>query len=157
MLLKGFHFSPERGLALLLALSMGAVCGVGVYTFVYAKGFSYLTDDPAACANCHVMRGQFDAWIKGSHHGAAACNDCHTPHQFAGKYAVKGLNGLNHSLAFTTGRFSEPIRITALNRRVTEAACRYCHGDIVQVIDAASRGGEALSCIRCHSEVGHAD
>jgi hypothetical protein len=25
------------------------------YTFVYAKGYSYLTNDPGACANCHIM------------------------------------------------------------------------------------------------------
>ena len=147
----------ERGLALLLALTMGAAGGVGVYTFVYARGASYLTNDPGACANCHVMRGQYDAWAKSSHHNVAVCNDCHTPHNFIGKYAVKGLNGFNHSWAFTTGRFPEPIRITALNRRVAEASCRYCHSEIVQMIDAAPRSGEELSCIRCHSEVGHAD
>ena len=31
----------------------GILTAVGGYTFVYAKGYSYLTNDPAACANCH--------------------------------------------------------------------------------------------------------
>src|SRR5688572_23773077 len=36
------------------AIAIGAAAGVGGFTFVYAEGASYLTDDPAACANCHV-------------------------------------------------------------------------------------------------------
>lgn len=135
--------------------AVGVAAGIGGYTFVYARGLSYLTNDPAACANCHVMRGQFDAWTKSSHHGVAVCNDCHTPHDFVGKYMTKASNGYHHSLAFTTGEFHEPIRIHEGNRAVTEAACRRCHGDVVQAIDASHAPGRALSCIRCHASVGH--
>jgi cytochrome c nitrite reductase small subunit len=145
----------EAGWFLILSGILGSAAGVGVYTFVYARGASYLTNDPAACANCHIMQPQFSAWVKASHHGAAVCNDCHTPHDFFGKYFTKGLNGFNHSLAFTTGRFPEPIQITPRNRRVTEGACRYCHADIVQMIDHTPRQGEELACIRCHANVGH--
>jgi nitrate/TMAO reductase-like tetraheme cytochrome c subunit len=44
-------------LKLIIAASalFGAAAGLGAFTFVYAKGNSYLTNDPAACANCHVM------------------------------------------------------------------------------------------------------
>jgi nitrate/TMAO reductase-like tetraheme cytochrome c subunit len=38
-----------------LGVAVGLVVGVGAYTFIYAKGGSYLTDNPAACANCHIM------------------------------------------------------------------------------------------------------
>jgi cytochrome c nitrite reductase small subunit len=38
----------------------GLLVGLGLYTFVYAKGASYLTNDPAACVNCHVMNEQYD-------------------------------------------------------------------------------------------------
>jgi len=133
----------------------GVALGVGSYTFVYAHGASYLTDDPGACANCHVMQDHLDAWAKSSHHAVAVCNDCHTPHDFFGKYLTKSRNGYHHSLAFTTGRFHEPIQITPVNEAVTEAACRYCHTDIVQAIDVADRHSETLSCIRCHPSVGH--
>lgn len=148
--MKGFTIA-----AVVLAIVGGVAAGVGTYTFVYAKGAAYLTNDPAACANCHVMQGQFDAWIKSSHHAAAVCNDCHTPHDFVGKYLTKARNGFNHSLAFTTGDFHEPIEITARNQRVTEAACRYCHAEIVQAIDAYPRPGCELDCLRCHRNVGH--
>ncbi len=143
-----------RVAALGLSALVGVVVGLGSYTFVYAEGASYLTNDPAACANCHVMQSHYDAWSRSSHHAVAVCNDCHTPHDFVGKYAVKGRNGWNHALAFTTGRFHEPIRITEPNRRVTEAACRRCHADIVHAIDARP-GAEPIACIRCHRDVGH--
>lgn len=138
-----------------LGLALGLPAGLGTYTFVYARGWSYLTSDPAACANCHVMRGHLDAWSRSSHHAVAVCNDCHAPHDLIGKYATKASNGYHHSLAFTTGRFHEPIQITESNRRVTEAACRSCHADIVQQIDTVHARGERVSCIRCHANVGH--
>jgi hypothetical protein len=59
------------------AAAVGAVVGLGGFAFVYARGYSYLTDDPAACANCHVMAEQFQGWSRGSHRSVAVCNDCH--------------------------------------------------------------------------------
>ena len=73
---------------IVVAILLGIVIGLGAYTFIYAKGYSYLTNNPAACANCHVMQAQYDAWQKSSHHSVATCNDCHTPHNLIGKYAV---------------------------------------------------------------------
>lgn len=136
-------------------VATGGAAGIGGYTFLYARGLSYMTDDPAACANCHVMEGHYKAWSRGSHHAVAVCNDCHTPHDFVGKYVTKARNGYHHSLAFTTGRFHEPIQITERNRQITEQACRDCHQDIVQAIDGHTGGKETLSCIRCHASVGH--
>ena len=49
------------------ATVMGLLIGVGTFTFVYAKGYSYLTNDPSACANCHIMREHYEAWTKASH------------------------------------------------------------------------------------------
>jgi len=160
--------SATRATTLLLALAavfgvaVGMAAGVGGYVFVYAEGSSYLTNDPNACANCHVMSEHLDAWTKSSHHAVAVCNDCHAPRDFLGKYTVKAINGWNHSLAFTTGRFKEPFHITPMNHRVTEDACRVCHADIVEAIDHpwAPRGegsalAEPVSCVRCHANVGH--
>lgn len=136
---------------------VGMMAGVGAFTLVYADGAAYLTNDPRACTNCHVMQGQYDAWIKSPHRSVATCNDCHTPHDFLGKYLTKARNGFHHSLAFTTGNFHEPIMIGAANRSVTEGACRHCHEPIVQAIDAAgAHRGQPLDCIRCHADVGHA-
>lgn len=139
-----------------VGLAVGATVGVGGYTFVYAKGFSYLQNDPAACDNCHVMNEEYDGWIKSSHHAVATCNDCHTPHDLVGKYWTKASNGFFHSLHFTTGDFPEPIRIKARNREIAEAACRHCHGPIVAQMTTGQEGpARELSCIRCHGAVGH--
>jgi cytochrome c nitrite reductase small subunit len=144
------------GFALLaVGIAMGSALGIGAYTFVYAKGYSYLTNDPAACANCHVMNAQFSAWVKSSHHGIAACNDCHTPPGLLGKYAVKMRNGFWHSFYFTAGGFHEPIQITPPNLEVTESACRNCHAQVVQAIDGPHGSLGAQSCVRCHASVGH--
>jgi cytochrome c nitrite reductase small subunit len=140
---------------LLVALVLGTLIGLGGYTFVYAKGYSYVTNDPAACANCHVMENHFSAWTKSSHRAVAVCNDCHTPPGLVPKYATKALNGWNHSLAFTTGRFPEPIQITPRNTAVTEQACRKCHHEIVSAIEGPHPETNRLSCIRCHATVGH--
>jgi cytochrome c nitrite reductase small subunit len=144
----------RRGvIELILALLAGTGLGLGAYTFVYAKGYSYLSNNPGACANCHVMNQYYDGWIKGPHRNAATCNDCHTPHDFAGKYMTKAANGFAHSLAFTLGGFPDSIEIKDRSRRITEAACRSCHGDIVQAIEGPHPG--ELPCIRCHAAAGH--
>ncbi|HEY6559002.1 MAG TPA: cytochrome c nitrite reductase small subunit [Polyangiaceae bacterium] len=146
------HIAP-----LLLALVVGTVVGIGGYTFVYAKGYSYLTDDPAACANCHVMLPQYEGWSKSPHRTVAGCNDCHTPTGFFAKYGVKALNGFNHSLAFTTGRFNEPIRANRLNQKVARESCTKCHGELVRSISHGGLPAEeaAPDCTRCHQAVGH--
>jgi cytochrome c nitrite reductase small subunit len=131
----------------------GVAAGLGAYTFVYVRGYSYLLDDPAACANCHVMREQYEGWAKSSHRAVATCNDCPTPSGWVGKYATKALNGWNHSLAFTTGRFHEPLRANARNRRIAEEACAKCHQSVVDSMHLTAT--EPAACVRCHGAVGH--
>ncbi len=138
-------------IAFVASALIGAAIGLALFTFSYAKGASYLGNDPRSCANCHVMREHLDAWRKSSHHAVATCNDCHAPPSGPSKYWVKAVNGFYHSYAFTTGSFHEPIQITKRNRSVTEAQCRRCHADMV----AAMGHDGAVSCIRCHDGVGH--
>jgi cytochrome c nitrite reductase small subunit len=152
----------QRWLILIITLLIGVAVGLGGYTFVYAKGYSYLSTDPAACANCHIMDEHYSAWTKSSHRAAATCNDCHTPHALVPKYVVKAKNGFWHSFYFTTGQFPYPIRITAPNHDVVENACRDCHERITQTIDhgvpytrPGEAGSQALTCTRCHRHVGH--
>jgi cytochrome c nitrite reductase small subunit len=136
---------------LVVAALLGLAAGIGGYAFAYAKGTSYLGNDPATCANCHVMSGQYDGWQKASHHAFATCNDCHTPGAGLGKYLTKATNGYHHSMAFTTGGFPDVIRARPESREVIEGQCRACHEDVVQMMTA---GGE-VSCVRCHDSVGH--
>lgn len=138
-----------------LAALFGGVVGLGIFTFYYASGASYLSNDPTACVNCHIMREQFDGWNRGPHHAVATCNDCHAPHDnVLHKYTVKGINGVRHSYAFTTGDFSEPIRITSLNEDVAREACLTCHGALTNDMSQAGTA-EPTDCLRCHEGVGH--
>jgi cytochrome c nitrite reductase small subunit len=148
--------AANRGL-LLTAVLVGVLVGLGCYTFVYAKGYSYITNDPGACANCHIMQDHFDAWSRSSHRAVAVCNDCHTPPGLAAKYMTKARNGFWHSFYFTTGRYPDPLRITPRNERVTELACRKCHSELTASIDPArgNTGHGGLRCASCHGNVGH--
>ncbi len=144
-----------RWLVWVPSATLGILFGAGVFTFGYAEGGAYLRDDPAACVNCHIMRDQYEAWQRGPHHLVATCNDCHTGHTLIGKYGSKAINGFNHSLAFTTGRFPDPIQITPFNRRLTEVSCRGCHGEFAHVVDGGASQMAALSCLQCHADMGH--
>lgn len=143
-------------LPFLLSIGIGLFLGLGSYTVYYAEGTSYLSNDPTACANCHVMREHYDGWQKASHHTAATCNDCHVPHEFVPKYLAKLENGFRHSRAFTLQDFHEPIQIHEKNRAVLQQNCVDCHAGLVSEI-ATYPGHEPqmLDCVHCHSSVGH--
>ena len=159
----GSRSSPLAWLGVSLAVLVGLVAGLGVFTFGYAEGWSYFSSEPKACVNCHIMRQQFDSWQKSSHHAVARCVDCHLPHSLVPKLIAKGLNGYHHSLAFTTGDFHEPIEIHGPNSRILEDNCRACHAGLVAEIDSGGHGGHgadpgdprALRCVHCHRGVGH--
>jgi len=148
----------EKGSVALVAVALpaGVLLGLALFTFGYARGHSYMTDDPGACVNCHVMRDQFEGWLRSSHRTAAVCNDCHTPPGFVPKYFTKALNGFNHSLAFTTGRFPDQIQITGRNKRVADESCLKCHGEITDSLRTARHGKQEVDCVFCHRNVGHA-
>ena len=136
-----------------LATLIGAFFGAAGLTFTYAEGTSYLSDDPRACVNCHIMREQYDGWQKASHHAHATCNDCHVPHDLIGKYATKVEHGYRHSRGFTFNDFHEPIRITPRDRVIAAENCVRCHAPMV---DGIAHGlGGPLDCTRCHANVGH--
>jgi cytochrome c nitrite reductase small subunit len=129
----------------------GLAAGIGGYAFHFARGTSYLGNDPASCANCHVMNAQYSGWVAGTHHTVATCNDCHTPAAFFSKYLVKAENGWHHSLAFTLGGFPDVIRARPESAAIVEANCRRCHAALV---DEIARD-ESVRCVRCHASVGH--
>ena len=146
---------------------LGAMIGVGVATFRYAAGLSYLSNDPAACVNCHIMRDQYDAWRKGPHHAFATCNDCHVPPQFPAKYIAKARSGYHHSMGFTFQparpdvpgaklAFHEPIQIKPRDSRILQDNCLRCHGDFVHdIVRGSTWNDNAIRCVHCHRGVGH--
>jgi cytochrome c nitrite reductase small subunit len=139
-----------------VSVALGVPVGVGAFTFGYAKGFSYLSNDPKACVNCHVMNPQFDAWQKSGHRHVATCVDCHLPHEGLAKWIAKADEGFRHSSAFTLQNFKEPIEITPHDRGILLENCLRCHVELVQAIHFTGTGEERpADCLRCHSTVGH--
>jgi cytochrome c nitrite reductase small subunit len=143
--------------SILLSALFGVMVGLGIFTFRFAEGFSYFTNDPNACANCHIMRDYLDSWQKSSHHSRAVCNDCHTPHAILPKLWTKTENGWRHSTKFTLQTFREPLRITPTNARRLQANCIGCHEELVSELRDLHGGtpDQDLNCVRCHAGVGH--
>lgn len=148
---------------LALALAVGALAGVGSYTFRYAEGLSYFKTDPKACVNCHIMQPEYDAWQKASHHAVAVCIDCHLPQAFIPKYLAKAENGWRHGKLFTTQTFEEPITVKEAGLRILQANCERCHEGLTSSMlvrtevptEHPEPGGQA--CIHCHFSVGHGE
>lgn len=144
----------RTGLAILVACLLGVPAGIGAFTFVYAKGLSYLSADPRACVNCHVMNPEYDAWQKSGHRHAATCVECHLPAAGIAKWAAKADHGFRHSAAFTLQNFKEPIEITPRDREIVRANCVRCHEAFVRAV-AASPLRPEIDCLHCHGAAGH--
>ena len=145
-----------RVLPVVLAVAFGMFLGSSLFVLSYAEGLAYLSNDPEACTNCHIMQPQYDGWEKSPHHAVATCNDCHTPHNLVQKYISKARNGWNHSTAFTFQNFEEPIRIKPGNLEILNENCRSCHEDLVnQITGHYGDEDEDLLCVNCHRSVGH--
>lgn len=98
------------------------LCGVfvgGTGLCIYLlRAHTCLTDDPAACVNCHIMAPYYATWMHGSHSRGVTCNDCHVPHENAvKKWTFKGLDGMKHVPAFVTRAEDEVITAQAVSSR----------------------------------------
>lgn len=78
---------PTRTWKLAAIIAGGVLCGLGSYTLYASRAWTYLSDDPATCVNCHIMGPYYATWNHSSHSRNATCNDCHVPHEvtFPGK------------------------------------------------------------------------
>jgi cytochrome c nitrite reductase small subunit len=124
----------------------GAAVGLALVLVRIANATSYLSDDPQACINCHVMTDAHASWQRGSHGRVAVCIDCHVPHSsiFA-KYAYKGQDGLKHSYVFTMRQEPQVLELSARAQPVVQANCVRCHSHQVMMIEATWRGHLALA------------
>jgi len=148
--------SRRARLAVLFACLVAVPAGVGAFTFLYAKGFSYLSTDPRACLNCHVMTPQYEAWQQSGHRHAASCVECHLPDAGLAKWIAKADHGFRHSAAFTLQNFKEPIEITPRDRVLVQDNCVRCHDAFVQgVVNTSGASHDRLDCLHCHAAAGH--
>ena len=142
----------------------GTVCGLGAYTVYASRAWSYLSDDPSGCVNCHIMAPYYATWNHSSHSRNATCNDCHVPHQsFAEKWLFKGMDGMRHATVFTMR--GEPQAIQALDGSagVIMDNCIRCHMQLNtefvntgKITHDMAKTGEGKACWDCHRDVPHA-
>lgn len=136
---------------MMLGLALGMLIGASLFTFCYAGGYSYLLNDPKVCANCHIMRENYNSWSVSSHR-SVACNECHLPHSLLSKYVAKATNGYRHSWAFT---FNPPdtIQIREHNGKTLQDNCTGCHEGLINHLPLS--GDEQTKCVDCHRRAGH--
>ncbi len=106
-----YSLVPTKKWRMPATILMGCIFGLGFYILKISNAASYLSDDPKACINCHIMTPQYLTWSHSSHREVASCNDCHVPHNnVLNKYYFKAKDGFNHASKFTLGLEPEVIR-----------------------------------------------
>lgn len=139
----------------------GSLGAATVYTAHYAQMFSYLSDNPRACINCHIMNEQYNSWKSSPHATRATCNDCHVPHDsIFSKYYVKAEDGLRHSVKFTLQNFHEPIMLPKGARNIVNDNCVRCHDQMTHQLRVETRHARdgfsgGVNCVHCHASVAH--
>src|SRR5690625_5449423 len=89
-----------------------------------AEVVSYLSDNPQACVNCHVMTPMYNSWNHSSHREWASCNDCHVPHNnIVNSYYFKAKDGLYHASVFTTRTEPDVIFMRPASEAVVKNNC----------------------------------
>jgi cytochrome c nitrite reductase small subunit len=127
-----------------------------IYIARISEAASYLSDDPKACINCHIMAPEYATWQHSSHARVTNCNDCHVPHtSLAAKYYFKAKDGMRHSTLFTLRLEPQVIQTTEASRQVIEGNCRRCHSDLIEGVTDAVHSGSDRACMDCHREVPH--
>ena len=138
----------------MLILAIGLTVGIGIFTFSFADGLSYLANDAKTCVNCHIMQPVYNSWQKSPHSQAATCQQCHISHQLIEQYIQKASQGLRHAYAFT---FTEPeinLKISKSGYTQTLKNCVKCHQDLF-ARESPIHNAEAPRCLMCHNSVHH--
>ncbi len=136
--------------------------GVFAYLFYVSKAWSYLSDDPTTCINCHVMAPQFATWQHSAHRLTTTCNDCHVPQDnIFNTYFFKAKDGLRHATIFTMRGEPQVIFIKEDGIKVVQENCKRCHSQLNENVGTLtvslenSRHGAGKLCWECHREVPH--
>jgi cytochrome c nitrite reductase small subunit len=155
-----FTLSSVRKTLLVIITAIGA--GLVFTILVLSNAVSYLSDDPSACVNCHIMTPQYATWFHSSHRERAICNDCHVPHDnFIREYFYHASDGTRHSFLFTFRLDRQVITINEASKAVVQENCIRCHINLVNPISARNvtghnyKLGQGKLCWECHREVPH--
>lgn len=155
------RFYPPVKWRIPVIILLGTFTGIGLYTFYVSRAWSYLSDEPETCINCHIMSPQYTTWRHSSHREVASCNDCHVPQDNIFRtYYFKAMDGLRHSAIFTTRGYDQSIRMLHPGNKVVQENCIRCHGHLTERVNAnvtfkQTLAGEGKKCWDCHRDVPH--
>jgi cytochrome c nitrite reductase small subunit len=136
------------GLYVLAALAAGALASL--FVMMGPPQLLAKSESPEFCAGCHVMEGEYEAWLHAGAHRRAKCVECHLPNQNAAvHYLWKSIDGMKDTFAFYSGRVPERIAISAHGREVVQANCIRCHETTVEHI------AQDRPCWDCHRRLAH--
>jgi cytochrome c nitrite reductase small subunit len=155
--------TPPRNWRIPVIILLGIFTGLGAYSVYLSKAGSYLSDDPKACVNCHIMAPQYVTWNHSSHREVANCNDCHVPHDNSfNKYYFKAKDGLNHATLFTIRAERQVIFIGNEGKEVVKENCIRCHTHLFDQskLISQTKGNYQVhntnrKCWECHREIPH--
>lgn len=143
-------------------ISIGIIIGLAFFMAKEASLVSYMSDDPQACVNCHVMTPMYNSWMHSSHREWASCNDCHVPHDnVLNKYYFKAKDGLLHASVFTARAEPEVMFMREESQEVVQDNCIRCHmQQITQVkydgwLESHKENRIERKCWSCHQELPH--
>lgn len=153
---------PPKEWRIIVMLLLGILIGLVLFILHAARATSYLSDDPKACVNCHVMAPQYATWERGSHGKVTNCNDCHVPQDnFINKYLFKASDGLRHSFMFTFRLEPQVIQIKHAGKKAVQQNCIRCHSNVIHPISLRAISAKSIIeeeeryCWDCHRETPH--
>ncbi|MEX2467156.1 MAG: ammonia-forming cytochrome c nitrite reductase subunit c552 [Gemmatimonadota bacterium] len=99
-------------LLLVLAGVVGFTGTLGLATVQYGEGTAYLSDDPTACIQCHIMRDQFDdPWLRAMWSGYA--------------FSIDYRESRGHAFSLHDQDHTQRIL-----QREQPGACLHCHASV---------------------------
>lgn len=151
---------PEWRFVVLMVMSI--FLGIFSYLIYISRAWSYVSDEPGTCVNCHIMAPQYATWQHSSHREVANCNDCHVPHDYvANKYYFKAKDGLRHATVFTLRAEPDVIFIKEEGKNVVINNCMRCHSELFdhgifsQTKTKQKPVENTRACWDCHRETPH--
>jgi len=154
-------FYPTARWKVPVIILFGAITGLGFNIVYVSKAWTYISDSPETCVNCHIMATEYTTWRHSSHGRNTNCNDCHVPHDnIFRKYYFKAKDGMRHSAIFTIRGYEQSIRMLDPGRKVVLENCIRCHGQLTEMVKANvtykdTQTGNGRVCWECHREVPH--
>ncbi|MFD2568991.1 cytochrome c nitrite reductase small subunit [Pseudotenacibaculum haliotis] len=141
---------------------IAVIVGLGAFMAKESEVVSYMSDNPQACVNCHVMTPVYNSWMHSSHRQWTTCNDCHVPHNNTlNKYYFKAKDGLFHATIFTLRKEPEVMFMREASEEVVQDNCIRCHiQNVTQTkydgyIEDHRENRTERKCWSCHQEVPH--